>query len=113
MIIWGENIPDNKNKLECKRCGHTWNNRVKNPKQCPSCGSFYWDREPQTGGREDSNSNPVTTALSDKLIEILEDVLAESEEYQTKSGFIRESTKEKLKSELPYNDDRRKDLRNL
>jgi hypothetical protein len=29
----------------CKRCGHEWMCRAKNPSQCPGCKSPYWDKE--------------------------------------------------------------------
>jgi predicted Zn-ribbon and HTH transcriptional regulator len=31
--------------FKCKRCGHEWKPKVKNPVQCPKCRSPYWDRE--------------------------------------------------------------------
>ena len=34
-------------KYKCKRktCGHEWDARVKNPKQCPKCKSYNWNKE--------------------------------------------------------------------
>ena len=28
---------------KCKRCGHSWEPRRKNPKACPSCKSYRWN----------------------------------------------------------------------
>lgn len=30
---------------ECKRCGHIWKPRTKEPKFCPKCTSTHWDTE--------------------------------------------------------------------
>jgi predicted Zn-ribbon and HTH transcriptional regulator len=30
---------------ECKRCGHKWDSRVKDPKSCPACHTYKW-KEP-------------------------------------------------------------------
>ena len=32
---------------ECKRCGHRWLIRVREPKTCPKCKSPYWNKERQ------------------------------------------------------------------
>jgi len=29
----------------CKRCGHKWLPRIKDPRQCPKCKTAYWDKE--------------------------------------------------------------------
>ena len=30
--------------LKCERCGHEWSSIVDDPKRCPSCGSFQWNK---------------------------------------------------------------------
>ena len=30
-------------KLNCKRCGHTWTPRKEEVRICPKCKSPYWD----------------------------------------------------------------------
>ena len=30
-------------QLTCKRCGHSWNPRVKEVRVCPKCHTPYWD----------------------------------------------------------------------
>ena len=29
-------------KLECKKCGHEWEQRKRNPVSCPRCKSYTW-----------------------------------------------------------------------
>ena len=31
-------------RLTCKRCGHKWNPRKKEVRQCPHCKTSYWDK---------------------------------------------------------------------
>lgn len=31
--------------ITCKRCGHTWIPIVKEPKQCPKCKQYYYNKE--------------------------------------------------------------------
>ena len=33
------------NKIECKRCGHTWYPRKVDVRICPQCKSIYFDTE--------------------------------------------------------------------
>lgn len=33
---------------ECLHCGYTWLSRKHNPKQCPRCKQFDWNKEPVT-----------------------------------------------------------------
>lgn len=30
--------------LTCKRCGHNWTSKLDNPKACPKCKSYYWQK---------------------------------------------------------------------
>jgi len=30
---------------KCLRCGYNWPSRLKRPKTCPKCKSYYWDQE--------------------------------------------------------------------
>ena len=30
--------------VKCLRCGHTWQNRTINPRQCPKCKSPSWNK---------------------------------------------------------------------
>ena len=30
---------------KCKRCGYSWEPRMKDPRQCPHCKTAYWDTE--------------------------------------------------------------------
>lgn len=30
--------------MECKRCGHIWEPNVKEPKQCPRCKQYYYNK---------------------------------------------------------------------
>ena len=32
-------------KLTCKRCGHQWVPRIPDPRACPKCQSYLWDKE--------------------------------------------------------------------
>ena len=32
------------NKFKCKICGHEWIGRVENPKACPLCKSYKWNK---------------------------------------------------------------------
>jgi Zn finger protein HypA/HybF involved in hydrogenase expression len=32
-------------KIKCKRCGHEWQPRHEDVRQCPNCQSIYWDKE--------------------------------------------------------------------
>lgn len=32
-------------KCTCKKCGYEWMSRVKNPKACPYCKQYDWDRK--------------------------------------------------------------------
>ena len=34
-----------KKQLKCKRCGHEWNPRKEEIRQCPNCKSAWWDKE--------------------------------------------------------------------
>lgn len=36
-------INPNRRIIICQRCGHTWNPRVRRPKQCPDCQSEYYN----------------------------------------------------------------------
>lgn len=29
---------------QCKRCGYNWTSRTKNPKCCPKCKSYFFDK---------------------------------------------------------------------
>ena len=31
-------------KCTCKRCGHKWESRTENPKACPACKSYAWNK---------------------------------------------------------------------
>ena len=31
--------------FKCKRCGHEWNPRKPDVRQCPKCKSAYWDQD--------------------------------------------------------------------
>ena len=33
-------------KLKCERCGHTWYCRGDEPKRCPACSSYLWNKPP-------------------------------------------------------------------
>ena len=39
----------------CKNCGHEWIPRVPNPRRCPKCLSYDWDKEKEV--EEDNKSN--------------------------------------------------------
>lgn len=30
-------------EVKCLKCGYKWEVRVKKPKECPRCKSYYWD----------------------------------------------------------------------
>ena len=32
-------------KNKCKRCGYEWDSRIENPKSCPRCKRYDWDKE--------------------------------------------------------------------
>ena len=32
-------------QIKCKKCGYEWITRVDNPKACPKCKSYDWDKE--------------------------------------------------------------------
>ncbi len=32
-------------QLQCKKCGHQWVPRVSNPRRCPRCLSYDWDKK--------------------------------------------------------------------
>jgi len=32
------------NQKQCKKCGHTWAAMVENPRTCPRCKSYSWDK---------------------------------------------------------------------
>lgn len=32
----------------CVRCGYTWGSTSKNPRRCPQCGTYKWDKVPET-----------------------------------------------------------------
>lgn len=32
-------------QINCKRCGHKWNPRKQDVRQCPKCKSAYWEKE--------------------------------------------------------------------
>lgn len=38
----------------CKRCGHKWTARVKNPVTCPKCKSPLWNQERKISESKDS-----------------------------------------------------------
>ena len=44
---------------ECKRCGHRWLIRVKDPKTCPKCKSPYWNKERQRAFKESAEGRGV------------------------------------------------------
>jgi predicted Zn-ribbon and HTH transcriptional regulator len=29
----------------CKKCGYTWNSRTDNPKACPACKRYDWNKD--------------------------------------------------------------------
>jgi len=31
-------------KLKCLRCGYEWKSKVSNPRCCPNCHSYRWDK---------------------------------------------------------------------
>lgn len=31
-------------ECKCKKCGHEWIARTKNPKACPACKRYDWDK---------------------------------------------------------------------
>lgn len=33
----------------CLRCGHVWIDQTKNPRACPQCGSYAWDKGQRLG----------------------------------------------------------------
>lgn len=33
-----------KKQLKCERCGHEWNPRKEEVRQCPKCKSAWWDK---------------------------------------------------------------------
>lgn len=33
-----------KKHCECRLCGHQWDSRVENPKACPNCKRYDWDK---------------------------------------------------------------------
>jgi len=32
-------------KKQCKKCGYSWESRINNPKVCPRCKSYNWNKE--------------------------------------------------------------------
>ncbi len=32
-------------EIKCKRCGHEWDSRVKEPACCPKCKRYDWNEE--------------------------------------------------------------------
>lgn len=32
-------------QLECKKCGHKWNPRKSEVRECPKCKSVWWDKD--------------------------------------------------------------------
>lgn len=44
-------------KLLCLRCGFTWEPRIKNPKSCPSCKRYDWNK--RDDGQADDDMGPI------------------------------------------------------
>lgn len=34
-----------KMKKKCKKCNYEWESRIENPKVCPRCKSYNWNKE--------------------------------------------------------------------
>jgi predicted Zn-ribbon and HTH transcriptional regulator len=34
-----------KMKKQCKKCKYSWESRINNPKVCPYCKSYNWNKE--------------------------------------------------------------------
>jgi len=31
-------------KIKCLRCNYEWDSKLKKPKTCPRCKSYFWDK---------------------------------------------------------------------
>jgi predicted Zn-ribbon and HTH transcriptional regulator len=39
-------------KCKCQLCGYEWQARTENPKSCPNCKSYKWNKEEEKGEQE-------------------------------------------------------------
>lgn len=43
-----------KRHCECVLCGHQWDSRVLEPKACPNCKRYDWNKSEESDGKEGS-----------------------------------------------------------
>jgi hypothetical protein len=62
-------IEREKRMLKCFRCNHIWAYRVKNPKVCPRCSSFLWQKKKikrgKNNGKKRNNNRRKRVCVKD------------------------------------------------
>jgi DNA-binding transcriptional regulator YiaG len=61
--------------MKCQKCGHEWQARTKNPKACPACKSYGWDKNtPETSTSKKSAITYSRMKARKKIKEIYPDI---------------------------------------